>query len=45
MSLEEFHKMLKELYKLASESIPEYSQLKELFDHIDIRQDNQLDFQ
>jgi len=45
MSLEEFHKMLKELYQLASESLPEYSQLKELFDHIDIRQDSQLDFQ
>ena len=45
MSFEEFHKMLKELYSLASESLPEFSVLKEFFNHIDIRSDGILDFQ
>jgi hypothetical protein len=37
--------MLKELYSLANESLPELSILKELFEHIDVRRDGLLDFQ
>jgi hypothetical protein len=45
MSFEEFHKMVRNLYEQASESLPEFSNIRELFDHIDIRRDKYLDFQ
>ena len=45
LSFEEFHKMLKEIYAQASEALPQYQQLEDLFNFIDIRKDNQLDFQ
>lgn len=45
MNFEEFHKMIKELYTLANESLPELSLIKEIFEHIDVRRDGQLDFQ
>ena len=45
MSFEEFHKMLKNLYEQACEPLPEFSVIREIFDHIDIRRDNQIDFQ
>lgn len=37
--------MLKELYTQASENLPEYQQIEDLFKFIDIRRDNQIDFQ
>lgn len=36
---------MKELYSQASENLPEYQQLEDIFTYIDIRKDNQLDFQ
>lgn len=45
MSFEEFYKMLEKLYEQASEPFPEFQLLKELFGYIDVRKDNQLDFQ
>ena len=42
LSFEEFFKMLKELYAQASEPLPEYQQLEDLFTFIDIRKDIQL---
>ena len=45
MNFEEFNKMLRDLYHQASEPLPELALIKELYDHIDIRRDNQLDFQ
>jgi Ca2+-binding EF-hand superfamily protein len=45
MNFEEFHKMLRELYTQASEELPEFSIIKELFEHIDVRHDGLLDFQ
>lgn len=37
--------MLKELYNQASERLPEYQQLEDLFNYIDIRRDSNIDFQ
>jgi hypothetical protein len=37
--------MLEKLYEQASEPFPEFQLLKELFAYIDVRKDNQLDFQ
>jgi Ca2+-binding EF-hand superfamily protein len=37
--------MLKELYSQAAESLPEYQQLEDIFNFIDIRKDSQIDFQ
>lgn len=37
--------MMKELYHQASEPLPEFQQLEDIFRFIDIRKDNQLDFQ
>ena len=37
--------MIKELYSQASEKLPEYQQIEDLFRFIDIRRDNQIDFQ
>lgn len=37
--------MLKELYSQASEPLPEFQQISDLFTFIDIRNDKQLDFQ
>lgn len=45
MNFEEFHKMVRDLYHQGSEPLPELAILKEIFEHIDIRKDNQLDFQ
>ena len=45
LSFEEFHKMMKELYQQASETLPEFQQLEDIFRFIDIRKDSQLDFQ
>ena len=45
MDFQEFHMMLKDLYTQASEPLPELAVLKEIFSHIDIRRDSQLDFQ
>ena len=45
LSFEEFFKMMKELYSQASEPLPEYQQLEDIFTLIDIRKDHQLDFQ
>lgn len=37
--------MLKELYTNASESLPEFQVLQDIFEFIDIRKDGHLDFQ
>ncbi len=37
--------MMKELYTQAAEQLPEFQQIEDLFRFIDIRRDNQIDFQ
>lgn len=45
MNFEEFYKMIQQLYTQASQNLPEYQQLEDIFQFIDIRKDGQLDFQ
>lgn len=45
MNFEEFHKMVKDVYRQANEPLPQLAVIKELFEHIDIRRDSQIDFQ
>ena len=45
MSFEQFYKMLTDLYALCNDSLPQFSIIKEMFDFIDIRGDNKLDYQ
>jgi Ca2+-binding EF-hand superfamily protein len=45
LTFEEFYSMMKELYSQASENLPEYQQLEDIFTFIDIRKDGQIDFQ
>lgn len=37
--------MVRDLYKLANEPLPEYAIIKELFEFIDVRKDQRLDYQ
>jgi hypothetical protein len=37
--------MLKQLYVQAEEAFPEYQQVTDLFDYVDLRKDQQIDFQ
>ena len=45
MNFEEFQNMVRELYRLANEPLPEYAIIKELFEFIDVRKDQRLDYQ
>lgn len=45
MNFEEFYTLVKELYKLGNEELPEYAIIKELFEFIDVRKDKRLDYQ
>ena len=37
--------MLRSLYEQAAEALPEFAQLQDLFNYIDLRKDGQIDFQ
>lgn len=45
MSFEEFYKMVKDIAGLSNEPLPQYSIIKEIFDFIDVRGDDKLDYQ
>lgn len=45
MNFEEFHKMIKDVYAQAKESLPELAIIKENYELIDVRRDGILDFQ
>lgn len=45
MDFEAFYKMVSNVYQQASETLPEFQILKEIFNYIDVRKDEQIDFQ
>jgi hypothetical protein len=45
MNFEEFYTMVKTLYSVSTEALPEYAIIREFFDFIDVRKDQRLDYQ
>lgn len=39
LNFEEFYKMISKIYEQASEKLPEFQIIKEIFDYIDVRKD------